>query len=175
MVDQYKLDIFKVLAELNAKNKHYFTSLSVDQQKSIVPLVIARWLSGTTSELQIILINELVNPYLFDLQKHPDLLWKLMASTTTTKGQRYKWNAAHPKSKAKLGIATKVVMEYFKYNSKDAARIVRVLPSTDIVEMAEELGWQITELNKLNTELGLTKIKSKTIGIKQGDFDFTEL
>ena len=73
----HKLDIFRILNNINKKIDFYDT-LTTEEQKSIQPLVLMKWLSGTSSMRQIAFLNEIVNPYIFTLSNHKKLLiWML--------------------------------------------------------------------------------------------------
>ena len=154
MEAKHKLDIFAVLAALDRKDVEFFTNLTPDEQKSIQPFVLMRWLTGTYNKRQVFLINEIVNPYVFNMNNDKELLWKLLTICTTGKPQRYVWNKPGLKG-SNNPTATKVVQQYFGYNSVDAAKSVKLLAHDDIVMMAEELGWQDEELNKLKKEFDM--------------------
>ena len=164
-----KLELADILNALDKKNVDFYKNLTTEQQKQIQPFVLMRFLTGTYNKGQIILVNELVNPYSFSLYTHKDLLWKLLTICTTGKSQRYAWNKTLSNKSAKP-VITQVVQEYFQYNRKDAEQVVSLLSPDDIIQMAEELGWQDDETNKIRKELGLqavkiTKAKKKSMKI----------
>ena len=152
----YKLDIFKVLDKLSRKNYRYYSSLTEEEQKAVAPLVIMRWLTGTTTksgEDQILALNERANPYIFSLQKHKELLMHLLASSCNGTSQRYSWKKAPVKKTANLPLATEVVKEYYNYNSLHAIEALPLLADSDIIEYAFELGKQPDFITKLKREL----------------------
>jgi hypothetical protein len=122
--------------------------------------VVARWLSGTKSKQQVFLLNELVNPYIFALHKHPTLLFNLMTVCTSGKPQRYRYIKSNARTST-TPISIKVIQQYFGYSSKDATKTLGIFDKLELVDMAEELGWQDVELNKLKLELGIPVKKSK--------------
>lgn len=163
-----KLDIFHTLSEIDKKNIEFYSTLSQEEQKGFFPIVVIRWLSGTSSKLQVMLINELVNPFVFSLYKHPNLIYKLMTVCTNKKHQKYDWiKKLSPKTTHPL--TTKSIQEYFHYNSRDANEAINILESEDIISMAEEMGWQDEDVNKMRKELGIKPIKTNKKLIKSAD------
>lgn len=163
---EHKLDIFAVLAALDKKDVDFYSNLSAEEQKSIQPFVLMRWLSGTYNKQQVFLLNEVVNPYMFSLNNHKDLMWKLMTICTSGKPQRYFWNKPEIKGSS-TPTAVKVIQQYFGYNSKDADQALKMLQPDDIILMAEEMGWQDEEVNKIRKEFDMpltkvTKLRKKT-------------
>lgn len=149
--------LFKALDELNKKNTNYYNSLSEKEKTSIAPLIIMKWISGTVVKKQVILINEFVNPVVFDLYKHPSLLWKLMTICTTGKNQLYTWNKPKPKVNKTNSLVVQVIKEYFGYSTREAEHSANLIPVPDIIAMAEELGKQPHEIKKLIKDLKCPK------------------
>lgn len=147
----YKLDIFDLLSKISSsKSGDIYSSLSNDERKGFAPLVVMRWLTGTSDERQIMLTNEFVNPYVFPLAKNPHLLMKLMQATNSKTGKRYQWLGI--KSKKKNNETLKVISEFYGMSMREV-RLLNPLPSEDeIIEMAESLGYQKDELTKLKKE-----------------------
>jgi hypothetical protein len=147
----YKLDIFKLLGDINSpKAGDIYAKLSDDERKGFAPLVVMRWMSGTSDERQIILLNEFVNPYVFPLGKHPHLLMQLLQVASSKTSKRYAWLGI--KSKKKRVEAYRVIQEYFELSSRETKTYV-LPPAEELVKMAEELGWQKDEISKLQKEL----------------------
>lgn len=169
-----RLDVFQTLNAIDKKDTDYYNNLTPELKKGFAPVVVNRWLSGTYSKQQVFLLNEIVNPYVFSLYKHPDLLYHLMTICTTGKPQRYSWNKTKP-SNTNNPICVKIIEEYFKYNTEDATNAVQLLHPHDIILMAEELGWQSTEINKARKELGLQTVRSTNKTPKGIDIDLLEI
>jgi len=154
MAKEYKLDLFKeVLPNISRKNEKYYKSLTEEQTKEITPLVLMRWLSGTNDARQIFMLNELVNPFVFTLGKHKELLVDLMTISTSGKSCRYKFNKVKSKKNTTTPKTTEVVKQYFNYNTVDALEILPILSDDDILSFAEELGTQPTEITAIKKEL----------------------
>ena len=75
-----EFDLFSGLESLSKSDYGWYGKLSDEGKKQVAPLVLARWLSGTSDYLQLIKLNMLVNPYTFSLGNEKDLLCKLMAA-----------------------------------------------------------------------------------------------
>lgn len=147
----YKLDIFKLLGDINSpKAGDIYAKLSDDERKGFATLVVMRWMSGTSDERQIILLNEFVNPYVFPLGKHPHLLMQLLQVASSKTSKRYAWLGI--KSKKKQVEAYRVIQEYFELSAREA-KTYTLPPAEELVKMAEELGWQKDEITKLQKEL----------------------
>ena len=153
MAADRKLDIFRVLAAADVKDRSFYENLTEDEVKALAPFIVARWMSGTPSAGQVYFINELFNPFVFSLGNHKQLLWYLLTVCSSGKKQRYSWNALPGKKSTSKPNAVRVVKEYFKYSTADAVNALVMLSGTDILDMAEELGWQPDEIAKLKKEL----------------------
>ena len=151
----FKLDIFSVLNSLNKGDKDVWTKLSEEEKKGFSAFIIARWMSGTSDPLTILLLNEFVNPYIFSLDKHPELLAKLLACCGNGQNnRRFSW-VKDSSSKKKVGSMTlNVIKEYHCYSSREARECLSLFSKEDLLEMAESLGWQNDEIKKLKKELG---------------------
>lgn len=148
-----KLDLFQLLNGLSRKDFNSYKSLTEEEKKEVLPLIVMRWMSGTTDARQIVFLNELVNPFVFSTHKHKDLLVQLLSICGSGRGQRYTWNKAKSKKKSANPIATEVVKEYFGYNTTDAADAIRILSADDVMGYAIELGRQSEDITKLKKEL----------------------
>ena len=147
----FKLDIFKVLGDLSSGDHLTYRKLSDEEKKGFAPLVVMRWMTGTSDQRQIVAINSFANKYIFPLGKHPELLAQLLAACSSKTSRRYNWVGI--KSSKKKTLARLVVQEYLEYSSLEMKKL-EVLPSNDeILEMAELLGWQKDEIAKLKKEL----------------------
>lgn len=147
----YSIDIFKILNAIDKKNLKFFDSLDEKEYKDLQPYVLMKWLSGIDNASQIYLINEIINPYVFKLQKHKELLIKLLTVVTNGKINRYKW--LKQKSSSKYANSISVIKEYFNYNTMEAKEAFKILSTEDIINYAEQLGRQDDDLKKIKKEL----------------------
>ncbi len=147
-----KLDIFEVLKQIDLKNAKYVEQMDELQIKQFVPFVIARWLTGSKDPAQTYFINEFVNPYLFHFgTKHKKLLYHLMTVCTSGKINRYKW-IKREGSKYTKPISTKVISDYLGYSTTKASQVIDLFTCDDIVQYANELGFQKDQITKIMKE-----------------------
>lgn len=149
---KFALDIFALLGKLNdAKSDDAYLSLTETERKGFSPLVTMRWMSGTSDQRQLMCLNEFVNPAVFSLAGHPHLLSLLLQVASSKTQKRYPWLGI--KSKKKNALARQAVSEYLEMSSREVNLLNPFPPSTEILRMAEELGWQQDEIKKLEKEL----------------------
>jgi hypothetical protein len=147
-----KLDIFRVLNALNEKDAKFYDNLNDEEQKAFQPFLVMRWMSGTADALQVHLINEIANPYAFALANHKLLMWQLLVACNSGKKHKYNWLKLPSSSNPAKPISVKVVSQYFQYSTAHATDAVKLLSKHDILEFAEELGYQPDEMSKLKKE-----------------------
>lgn len=153
MAKERQLDLFGLLGQISLKNSTYYRTLSEDAIKEISPFVIMRWLTGTNDARQIYLLNELVNPFAFTLQKHKELLVQLMTISTSGASPRYKFNKVKSKKTSSTPKSVAVVKSIFGYSSLDALDAMKILKNEDILSFAEQLGMQKPEITAIKKEL----------------------
>jgi hypothetical protein len=145
-----KIDLFDFLHHISKGDLVYLQSLSDADKKSLAPLLMMRWLSGTNDGKQIRYLNHLVNPLVFNLWQHPDLLYKLMMVSCHTPSKRF----SYPK-RAKVEtrpMSIDVITRVYKCNVREARQYFPLLTTEDIVEMAEMLGEDKEFVKKLAKE-----------------------
>jgi len=149
-----KLNVFEVLKHINMKDVEYYTTLTEEQQQEFVPVVVQRWLSGTTDARQIVFLNEFLNSYVFTLQNHPKLLYQLMTVCSSGGRQRNNWLVSNSKVQT-YKQSIQVISEYQQISTVEAEDVIDLFTTTQILEMAELLGYQPVEIKKLTDELKL--------------------
>jgi len=151
MSKEFALDIWQLLAAIDKKDTSFFSKLTPEQRKGYSPLIAMRWSTGCNDPKQILHVNELVNRYVFNLGKHPELLYKLQCAASSGIPRRYSWTASKSKTKKIKGLD--IVMEYYDWGVREATAAIKLLSSEDIIAMAEDLGYQKDALSKLKKEL----------------------
>lgn len=139
-----RLDIFEVLREINNKNYKYLDNLEDNLKKSFVPYVVFQWLQSTDEPNQMIILNH-ISPMLFDLQDHPELLFKLFCISSMNKYTRYSW--IFPK--ATKDDSLDIISQYLDCSKRCAKEYKEFYTKDDIIIMAQELGYQDGEIKKL--------------------------
>lgn len=153
MAVERKLDIFKVLNAANSRKSEFYDQLTDEEKKGYAPSVVARWMTGTTDARQVFFTNEFLNPYLFSLYKHPQLLWQLTTVCNSGRNQRYTWNKLPSRRETGKSNAIRLICEYFKYNVSDAVDALEILSRDQVLDIAAHMGWQPDEITKLKREL----------------------
>lgn len=151
-----RFDIFGMLRNIDKQNIPYYTSLPEEERKAFAPVVLMQWMfcleRPSDNPLQRILLNEVVNPYIFSLHKHPELLYYLMCVSAPGVQQRYKWKKVSS-SESKLPRTIDVVKRAYGYSTKLAEQALPVLTNDDIIEFALDLGMDNDDVKKLKLEL----------------------
>lgn len=150
---KHKLDIFRVLGRISNKDTEFYKSLTEEEQKALAPLVVMRWLSGTRSAQQIYFLNELVNPFVFSMAKHKELLVDLMTVCAPGRTQRYYWNKAKGKRTSSTPTVVDVIRDYYGYSTTEAMEALPLLTDEDVLWYADELGRQPDEVKLIKKEL----------------------
>jgi hypothetical protein len=148
----FKLDIFKLLGLIhNPKSGDIYESLTDDEKKGFAPLVAMTWMAGTKDERQLMALAHFANPYIFALGKHPHLLMQLLQTCSSKTGGRNFWLSQKAGSK-RNPLTQEVVKLYFGYSSLEYKKLAIHPSEAEVLEMAEELGWQKDEMTKLKKE-----------------------
>ena len=147
-----KLDIFTVLNAVDKKNHAFLSKLTPEQQKEVQPFVVTRWLSGTGSARQIMLLNEVVNPYNFSLTKHKELLWKLLTVCGSGRSNRYTWMKLPSKASVGMTNIVSLLKEYYNYSDREAIDSLSLISASSVRLIAAELGKQPDDMAKITKE-----------------------
>ncbi len=155
MAKKYKIDLFnQVLPSLDQKSVKFYNNYTDEEKKEIQPLVLMQWLTGANNPKQIYFLNELVNPFVFPLQKHKGLLVNLLSICGTGKAaNRYKYIRKQNKKSNASPKSISVLAEYFGYSKKQSRESLPLLTNEDIISFAEQLGLQKPELTAIKKEL----------------------
>lgn len=142
-------DLFAGLSALGRKDLNWFESLTPEGQKAAAPFVMMRWMSGTSDSAQIIRLNTVANPYMFAGSADKSALFKLLATAATGRSTRFSWIKGPGTKTKKLSI--EAITQYYDCSPREAITY-KVAPE-DLIEMAEELGWDKEEIAKLKKEV----------------------
>jgi len=123
-LDSQDVDLFDVLNAIDRKDYDYYDRLKPEQQKKIVPFMLAKWVSavkanGDVARYYVQSIEYNVNKYLFNevIQDHPKLQWQMLCAASPGIGKQFhQWI---PQIKERVTMlkdpaVTKDVKEYFK-------------------------------------------------------------
>ena len=144
-------NLFDFFSKVDSGNFDAISKLSDAEKKSMAPIVLMRWLSGTASKKQILHINHILNPVVFDLYKHQDLLFQLMVACSDGTSKRYKWIKKESKIKKKP-ITLDIIQKYYECSMREAEEYINSIKSEDIMSMALALGEDKSIIDKLKKE-----------------------
>ena len=145
-----KVDIFKVLDNIDEGNVNFYDNLSEEEQKSISMVVLMQWLHGMDNVQQLKAIESIVNPFIYSLSSHKSLLFKLMAIASSGTKKRYSWSN---KSKQKgMPLSISAISAYYGLSKSDSRDYISLLGTQRIIDIALELGYDDSELKKIKKE-----------------------
>ncbi len=145
-------DLFAFLGQLNAGKMDAYENLSDEAKKAASPLVVARWLTGTSDPGQLIRLNMVVNPYIFSLGQDKNLLFKLMAAACTGP-KRVSWMKMPGTGSKHSKLAVQAVMHVYECSSREANHYLVQLSADDVLQCAESAGFDKADITKLKSEL----------------------
>lgn len=148
-----KITIFDILARIDAKDKRFYDDLPPTVQKAEHPLVLMKWMAGTNDAVKTILLNELVNPYVFNLHKHKPLVMALLTACADGNRTRYKWTKLKKAGTTKYPILTDIIKRVFQYSTVRAVESLQLVPDAQLIEYAEGLGFQKDEMRTVRKEI----------------------
>lgn len=142
----YKFDIFPFIAKLNKGDSSAFENLSQDDKNQASPFMAMKFMSGCTDKSQIIMLNELVNTYIFRLNDK-ELMFKLLAASASGKVRSVKWpgQMRDPKNPG-----LEIISQFFDCSIREAKLMYQNYNINDIIGMAETLGYPDDEIKKLS-------------------------
>ena len=153
MAKERALDIFQLLGKIDSKNYNLWNELNEEQQKEFSPLVTMRWMAGTDDPFQLIMLNEVVNPTVFNLPDHKELLLKLLTICSNGNQKRYSWVNYKLTSTKKSKKAVELISSYYGMSLKEANDSLRLFSPEEIQELGELHGLQKDELKDLKKEV----------------------
>jgi hypothetical protein len=153
VVNKSPLDLFTTLNRISVKNREYYNDLDDESKKAFMPLVIQRWLTGTKDPRQVYFVNALVNPYVFQLHKHKELLYYLMTICGSGQSKRLVWKKAKGKHDTSKPVTIDLIKRAYHYNTVQAKDALQLLSKSDILDLAEDFGLQSEDVSKIKKEL----------------------
>lgn len=99
-----KLDIFEALDAIDRRRSGWLEKKPEDAQKEFAPPVVLRWASAVEGSGQMVdyhlrVVNERANVHAPVTMNHPDLFFRLLASTGLGQRQRHQWLSPPGRSK----------------------------------------------------------------------------
>lgn len=123
-----KLDIFDLLKNIDKRNQDFYKQLTDEQIKEFAPSVAMRWASSASndelSDIMLVLINERVNINFWDIYDHPELQYRLMASSGVGKVLRHQWIPQSPKKEKDEAKVKDFIQTFWKDADENEIEII---------------------------------------------------
>ena len=154
MAKERALDVFQLLSRIDAKDYEIWETLTEEQRKEFSPLVVMRWMAGMYDPVQLIFLNEIVNPSVFALgEANKDFLLKLLTVCSNGRPKRYAWVKYNVASKRKSRRALDLVAAHYRLSLREAEDSLPLFSTAELLELAEIHGLQKDEVTELKKEL----------------------
>lgn len=141
------VNIFDVLKQIDLHKEDYYDVLPESDQKQLHPLVITRWLSGTSDPAVIEMLNLTANMYNFALVNHKPLLMRMLLVASSGRPRRYQWLAKSKETSKNKHV--QVIRQFYNCSEREARGYLPMHTTEEIVEMARSVGWQDDEVKAL--------------------------
>lgn len=110
-----KLDIAHVLRAIDQRNFGWLDKQPEDARKEFAAVTAIRFVSavrgdGAIAAYMLMMVNQRLNRHLFDLHKHPDLCFRLLASCGNGRVLRHEWLKG-PERAASNNLALQLLAE----------------------------------------------------------------
>jgi hypothetical protein len=141
-----KLPLGPLLNAIDTHQGEWLSGQPSEARADFNPTVIIRMISdlpntdaGATA---LVLLNERVNLRLYSLGKHPDLVFRLMASCGIGRRQRHRYLKA-PKKRGVANKAHKLMLSWYpEANDAEVAILLKALDLAGFEQMLDESGMQ---------------------------------
>lgn len=161
------LNITNELANADRRNFRFYQDLTEEQKKKMgSPYPILRWMSITErnspgfTEFYITTVNDIANVGFWELYKHPDLQWKLIACCGIGSPQRHGWIKGP--SRQTTNKLDKLIIEYYPtLNNQEIHLAKSKFTRETLKNFCKDLGWDDKEIKPYLEELKKFKEKFK--------------
>jgi hypothetical protein len=152
-----KLELNRILKNLDAKNKSFYDELDEEERKGFSPFLMLRYTSTVDGsgmpgldEYVLRATNKWANPNFFDLKAHPKLQWQLLTTTAPGFGpMRHSW--IKPLGSKKTNgdrLREFLVTEFPGMNSQELDLMVTINSKEELVDYAMSTGLQDKEIGR---------------------------
>jgi hypothetical protein len=154
-----KLELNRVLKNLDAKNKNFYDELDEEERKGFSPFLMLRYTSAVDSagmagldEYVLRATNKWVNPNFFDLKAHPKLQWQLLTTTVPGFGpMRHSWIKPLGNKKTSNDRLREFLIEEFPSISNQELDIMTAINSKEeLIDYATSTGLQDKEIGRFS-------------------------
>ena len=120
-----KIPLNAILGALDAKDYGFYDQLSPEQQKTVAPFLLNRYMSivkgsNDLAAYYLMATNQRVNTQYFELAKHPKLIWQLLCTVSPGMGKQFhQWIGHKKKSKGNSNKVRKYVEQLHPTAKRD--------------------------------------------------------
>jgi hypothetical protein len=145
-----KLDIFVEMRNADLRNKDFYTNLSTELQKQFSGYPAMRWMSSVSDsspmkDWYLIMVNEIVNKNFWEISKHPELVWKLLAISGSGETQKHSWIPMP--AKKKIGKVAEYMLRWYpSYNDQELNIVISNFNRDTFEEFVKSTGADDNEL-----------------------------
>lgn len=144
------VNIFDTLKRIDLRQEDYYDTMLETDQKQLHPLVMTRWMSGTSDPAVIQMLNLTNNKYNFILAAHKPLLMRMLLLSSSGQSRRYQWLSKTKDTSQSRSL--RVLREYYTCSQREADSYIKMHTMDELVQMAEFVGWQDDEIKALIKE-----------------------
>lgn len=148
-----KLELSALLRAIDNRDGDWFAKQPEDAKKEFAPLVIQRFVAtvndGPEASLMLVLVNERVNLHLFDLHKHPDLAYRLLASCGLGKMLKHQWLAGHKRKAENNKAYDLLAKQYPEANDRELTFLMAQHTKNSFADLLSERGIQAAEAKEI--------------------------
>ena len=147
---EHKLDIFLEMAQADKRDLHFYSGLTEELQKSFASLVAMRWFSAVSdrsglADYYVTMTNELVNIGFWELSKHPELQWQLMAAAGSGQVQRHNW-IPMTRKKTTNKLDRMILEQHPSLSDHELAIYKSKLTKDSLKQWMRDMGWPDDEI-----------------------------
>lgn len=157
-----RLDIFRVLNAIHAKNRTFYRDLNPEEKKGYQDYITLRWLSGVNSGLKpvqgipfddffLMVLNEKVNKdfWAFDRTKHPELSYLVMTTMGIKNTPKHNWLPVPKRSKNYNALDTFLLTCFPDFREPELKLWKNINNGTDIEQLCKDRGMSDKEIQEL--------------------------
>lgn len=148
-----KLHISNEMRQLDRKHRDFYDELNDEEKKKFSTFLMLRWGSAVTGDSMfqqyyVQSMNEQVNKYFFDLNKHPKLQWLLLTCVSPGMGeQKHEWIGF--KGKTAKNKKVKLLSNLYPEKKIDELELLDKLMTDDEIKlMLKDRGWQDKDIKE---------------------------
>jgi hypothetical protein len=148
-LSQRKLDLFELLRAADRCDGAWLSQQPDDAQKEFTPLVAQRFAvtvpDGPEAAYMLWVVNERVNGHLYVLNKHPDLVYRLLASCGIGQPKKHQWLAGPARTGAGNAAIALLLTCYPEANNMEIDYLLKQYDNSGFLQFVDECGIQPTD------------------------------